>query len=201
MEGKEGSSYVTEVFLFLDKVRLTWEHESHIWGTSYFLVKWKHLWNSVTVLRGKQSETETCHLLLPNCKFGNFHLDRSALVASAVLIWENTSASRLLIQICTWAETVLHFEHLLVSLPKGKPGFASWMTFPLFFTQSLGPHCDQIKFMLFIPSLEQQTQLILETFYDTDSRKEFVLSVHSTVFHQGCFLKIFSFDGWVVLVC
>lgn len=43
VEEVEGSSSVTEMFLFLDEVGLIWEHEYHIWGTSYLLVKWKDL--------------------------------------------------------------------------------------------------------------------------------------------------------------
>lgn len=45
----EGNSSVTEMFPFLEKVGLTLEHESHIWGTSYLLVKLKCLLHSVAV--------------------------------------------------------------------------------------------------------------------------------------------------------
>jgi len=46
------------------------------------------------------------------------------------------------------------------------------MTFLPCFTQSLGPSCYHVKFMLFIPSSELQTQLIFETFDDAGTRKQ-----------------------------
>jgi len=63
---------------------------------------------SLLLVKEKQNETETCPLSLLHCKFGNFQLDGSALVSVAILIWENSSTSKLLIQMRIWVETVLH---------------------------------------------------------------------------------------------